>query len=192
MDYVIKIAGHPATALAHGITSAGGSAECNGLKFGWSDKLQGVVSQPCTLAQAEMFEGVAGFQVLDAITKELVRETSDPSEEVATLDEDLDLSEDLGSSGAADGDGGAPQNQGGEGQTPPTDEQWLEGFITTFTALTPEVRRSTIPTKKVFLKADYTRACALLKIVAEDKIEAMVSALESFLGLAVASDTATA
>jgi hypothetical protein len=195
MDYRVLVKDFPATAFTGGVTRAGGTAICNELVFSWSDDFQCPAAN-CTFDQSELFQGVGGFQIVKLSDKSVVRETFEPDEETA------DLSEDLGSSDSPnvpipagqDNTPLPPQEPVPPGDTTPavtlTDEQWLEGFITTFKALTPEARRSTIPTKKVFLKADFTRACALLKIVAEDKIEAMVSALESFLGLS--SDTPTA
>ncbi len=113
MNYVIKaIPDMPTTrALIHGV-KRDRKHLLNNITFGFSDKLNGVISETLTLADAEPFMSLEGFQLIDISDGTVVREGQNVM--VAELPTQ-DVPEEIFTNPLNDNKGSA-------------DEAWLEDF----------------------------------------------------------------
>lgn len=83
MDYRVKVVNVPSVA---DLVKRKNRAKVNNLRFGWSDKLEAVVSEPASEAQVRSFRQARGYVIIDAMSGDIISEP-DPVQ-VRTHEED--------------------------------------------------------------------------------------------------------
>lgn len=76
MDYRVKIVNVPSV---EDMVKRKNRANVNGLRFGWSDKMDAVVSEPASEAQVRSFRQARGYVIVDAVSGDIISEP-DPIE----------------------------------------------------------------------------------------------------------------
>lgn len=71
MDYRVKITNVPSV---EDMVKRKNRANVNGLRFGWSDKLNATVSEPASEAQVRSFRQARGYVIIDAVSGDLISE----------------------------------------------------------------------------------------------------------------------
>lgn len=142
MDYRVKVMNVPSVTDT---VRKRHRARVNGLQFGWSDKLNAVVSEPASEKQVRSFRQARGYLIIDAVSGDLV---SEPDRIEAH----------------------APDNKPAKTgpQSPPTperlgrtaDDVWLEEFIARYQAAGDTTRQR-------INKDELTRALRALKVNVE-------------------------